>query len=262
MVKLFILAEIVHVYVSFNEKLKQVTEPFFHIIKFRMKQFLILLVVISTNFTFINAQKIYTTSGGEILFQSSVIEQSDDENNSVPRFTAAFHLGEFVHVDFGNTIGIFSGIGLRNVGFITNNNDVKIKYRSYNIGIPLAVKLGSFRNNIYLFGGAEYEWMINFKQKTFRDGGKYKFSSWFSKRTPAFIPSAFAGMQFPGGLQLKFKYYLDDFLNNRFRGNDVYNDYTVFTRTQLWYVSLSYLIKNNDRKNKASVPFEVADLSR
>jgi hypothetical protein len=104
--------------------------------------------------------------------------------------------------------------------------------------------------------------MINFKQKTFRDGGKYKFSSWFSKRTPAFIPSAFAGMQFPGGLQLKFKYYLDDFLNNRFRGNDVYNDYTVFTRTQLWYVSLSYLIKNNDRKNKASVPFEVADLSR
>jgi hypothetical protein len=104
--------------------------------------------------------------------------------------------------------------------------------------------------------------MINFKQKTFRDGGKYKFSSWFSKRTPALIPSAFAGMQFPAGFELKFKYYLDDFLNNKFRGNDTYNDYTVFTRTQVWYVSLSYLIKNSNRKNNASVPVEVADLPR
>ena len=60
--------------------------------------------------------------------------------------------------------------------------------------------------------------MFHFKQKTFIDGAKYKYSDWFSSRTPTFIPSVFAGIQFPGGLQVKVKYYLDDFLNHKFNG--------------------------------------------
>ncbi|HLO57613.1 MAG TPA: hypothetical protein VK179_02665 [Bacteroidales bacterium] len=220
----------------------------------------ILISFLLLNFAVVNAQKIYSLSGGEMMFQFSEIQTEHDNINSRLRFTTAFHFGEYLHLDITNNFGLFSGIGLRNVGFITDENDVKTKYRSYNLGVPLALKAGSFRKDVYFFGGAEYEWMINFKQKTFRDGGKYKFSSWFSRRTPSFVPSVFAGIQFPGGIQLKAKYYLNDFLNHEYKGKDIYNDYTRFKKTQVWYISISYLIKNKKEsgKNRDSGPVEIA----
>jgi len=206
-----------------------------------------------------DAQNIYTTSGGEIIFQSAMVETTIDNLNTKLRFSMAFHLGEFIHADFGKHVGIFSGIGLRNVGFITDQEDIKIKYRSYNMGIPLALKVGTFDRNFYFFGGAEYEWMIHFKQKTFIDDGKYKYSGWFSRRTPAFIPSAFAGFQFPGGVQIKFKYYLDSFLNHKFDGGED-NNYTLFKKTQVWYISLSYLIKNKKKAKADTDPANTFNL--
>ena len=207
----------------------------------------------------ISGQRIYTATGGEIIFQSALVEQQQNDINTNLRFSAAFHLGEYLHADLGNNFGFFSGIGLRNVGFITDENDVKIKYRSYNLGIPIAFKIGSFKKNIFVFGGAEYEWMFHFKQKTFVEGEKFKYTSWFSKRTPSFIPSAFAGVQFPGGIQLKFRYYLDNFLNNRYDGGNEYNNYTVFSKTQVWYISLSFMVKNKKEDNSESTPVEMAE---
>ena len=203
------------------------------------------------------SQEVYTMSGGEIIFQSGHITQADNDVNTNLRFTMALHIGEFIHADFGNNFGLFSGIGIRNVGFITDENDIRIKYRSYTLGIPMAFKIGSFKENLYFFGGAEYEWMFNFKQKTLRDGGKYKYSSWFSSRTPALIPSVFAGFQFTGGLQVKFRYYLDNFLNHNFNGGE-YSDYTLFSKTQVWYIALSYLIRNKKKNGSEVVPVEMA----
>jgi hypothetical protein len=204
--------------------------------------------------------QVYTTSGGELIFQSAFVEKNGDDLNTAVRFSAALHLGEFVHADLGNNIGFFSGIGLRNVGFITNQNDIRIKYRTYNLGIPLAFKIGSFKKNFYFFGGGEYEWMIHFKQKTFRDEGKFKYSSWFSSRTAAFIPSVFGGFQFPGGVQVKVRYYLRDFLNNKFLRNDEFNDYTAFSRTQIWYISFSYVVKNSRKFKTEKTTGEFAAL--
>lgn len=206
------------------------------------------------------SQKVYTISGGETIFQSSLVEQNNNDLNSNLRFTTAIHAGEYVHFDLGRHIGFFSGIGLRNVGLITEENDIRIKYRSYNLGIPLAFKLGSFKKNLYVFGGAEYEWMVHFKQKTFKDGGKYKNSKWFSNRTPSFIPSAFAGFQFPGGIQIKIRYYLENFLNPEFNGGDIYNDYTTFNKTQVWYISMSLMIRNKKTTEPKSIPVEIAKL--
>lgn len=193
-----------------------------------------------------NAQNVYTVSGGEFIFQLSEVEQNDESMSTNLRFTLWFHAGEYVHLDFDNNIGFFSGLALRNVGFITSQNDVRVKYRSYNLGIPLAIKLGSFKDNFYLYGGGEYEWMFHFKQKTFINDQKVKYSEWFSDRTPNFIPSVFAGIQFPKGINIKFKYYLDNYLNHKFQSTDdnPYNDYTSFNKTQVWYISLSFFFKN------------------
>ena len=145
----------------------------------------------------------------------------------------------------GNYVGLYTGIGVRNVGFITDEEGIKTKYRSYMLGAPLALKLGSFKDRFYVYGGGEYEWMFTFKQKTFVDDQKIKYSEWFSNRTPDFIPSVFAGIQFPYGFNVKFKYYLKDFLNHDYQGSGDYDDYTVFTKTQVWYISVSFQIRNS-----------------
>ena len=224
-----------------------------------MKFLILLLLIIPLGTACSFAQDVYALSGGEIIFQSALVETTTDDVNTRLRFTTAFHLGEFVHIDFGNHFGIFSGMGIRNVGFITDENDIRTKYRSYSMGIPLAFKIGSFKKNMYVFAGGEYEWLFHFKQKVFIDEAKYKYSSWFSNRTSSFIPSAFAGLQFPGGIQLKVKYYLNDFLNHEFNRGDEHNNYTLFRKTQVWYISLSFLIRNKKTSvENANPPVQAA----
>lgn len=220
--------------------------------------FWVLLFFIFSNLN-LKGQKVYTTSGGEVIFQSAIVESSGEDINTNLRLSMALHLGEFVHVDFGKYLGVFSGIGLRNVGLITEADDIKTKYRSYSVGIPFALKIGSLKQNLYLFGGGEYEWMFHFKQKTFIDGTKHKKSEWFSSHTPAFIPSVFAGIQFPEGFQLKFKYYLDDFLNHKYNGGPNEN-YTLFQKSQIWYISVSYIIRNKKIKKTETESINIAKL--
>jgi hypothetical protein len=208
--------------------------------------------------TELKAQKVYGTSSGEMIFQSAMIEQLGDDANSNMRFTLWFHAGEYVHLDAGNNIGFFSGMGIRNVGFITSDNDIKNKYRSYNLGIPLALKLGSFKDHFYIYGGGEYEWMFHFKQKTILGDEKIKYRKWFSNRTPGLIPSVFAGIQFPKGLNIKFRYYLDNFLNHDYQGSGPYSDYTAFDKTRVWYISLSFQIKNAQIKDFNGISTEMA----
>jgi hypothetical protein len=205
-----------------------------------------------------NAQDIYGITAGELLFQSASVEKNGDDVNTNMRFTLFFHLGEYLHVDFGENVGFFTGLGIRNVGFITEENDIKTKYRSYMLGAPLALKLGSFKNNIFVYGGGEYEWMFQFKQKTFVNDQKIKYNDWFSNRTPGLIPSVFVGMQFPYGLNIKFKYYLKDFLNHDYQGTDEYSDYTAFNKTQVWYISVSFQIRNSDMKDFDNFSGEMA----
>lgn len=207
------------------------------------------------------AQDVYAITSGELLFQSGSVQKSGEDMNTNMRFTLWFHLGEYVHLDVGNNIGFFTGLGIRNVGFITEENDIKNKYRSYMLGAPLALKLGSFKDKFYVYGGAEYEWMFHFKQKTFVDDQKIKTSEWFSNRTPDFIPSVFAGIQFPYGLNVKFKYYLNDFLNHDYQGtgeNAEYYDYTAFEKTQVWYISVSFQIRNSEMKEMKSFSNDMA----
>jgi hypothetical protein len=208
------------------------------------------LLILFFSFVFsVNAQHVYTVSGGEIIFQSARVEQNGNDINTNLRFTVFFHAGEYLHLDMGDHIGMFSGIGIRNVGLITEENHIKTKYRTYNLGVPLAIKAGSFKKNAFIFAGAEYELMMQYKQKTFEGGSKTKYTSWFSARTPHFIPSAFAGIQFPVGVQIKFRYYLENYLNESYAG---------INKSQVWYISLSYQIRNNRIKNYKPISTDMA----
>ncbi len=160
------------------------------------------------------AQKPYITSDGELILGFASINQSGVEEQSIPRFSMFFHGQSFAHFDQGENFGLFTGLTIRNVGFIYDQDaSIRKKYRTYNVGIPIGIKIGDM-NNLYVYGGYEFELPINYKEKTFINEKKEdKFNVWFSSRTPAFYNTLFVGVRFPRGVSLKFKYYLTPFFD-------------------------------------------------
>ena len=216
-----------------------------------------------------NAQRIYHSNGGEIIFSGADVMFNGTDVNTNIRFTLFFHAQHHINLDLTNNIGLFTGIGIRNVGLITEdvfqnvgfididnehpnwNKDTKVKRRSYSMGFPAALKIGSFSKHFFIFAGGEYEWMFHYKQKLFIDGNKTKFDEWTSDRVNPWVPSLFAGIQFPQGFRLKFKYYLDDYMNRSFTGEDFGEqvEYAQFESTGMWYISLAFFINKKHIQN-------------
>jgi hypothetical protein len=211
--------------------------------------FLILLTAFVSKFN--AGAQFYKENSGEFIFAFSNVIKNNIDVPTKMRFTLFFHAGQNMHYDFTNNVGFFSGYGLRNIGIVTEEDNKIIKRRTYALGVPLALKIGSFKDHVYLYGGGEMELFFHYKQKIYIDGDKSgKLSEWFSSRTKRFVPSFFAGIQFPGGINLKFKYYPLNFLNTGFDGYDFDQEvhYSDFNKTQLFYFSLSFNFKSKDLK--------------
>jgi len=221
----------------------------------------VILVLMMGCFT-LNAQnkKVYTTSGGEMIFSFASISNNGSESGNVLRWSPFWNFQNLVNLDKGNAFGIFSGLNLRNVGFIYNipNTNIKKKFRNYTVGIPVGIKIGQM-DNMFVYGGYEIEFPVNYKKKTFTDERKTdKFNVWFSKRVPSVYHTVMLGINLPYGTNLKFKYYLTGFFNKDFKET---ND-GVETRpyesleANVFYFSLSFdlfknkkLIKPDDKQD-------------
>jgi hypothetical protein len=219
-----------------------------------MNRLLILLVITPwLSFQTTTAQDVYSVSSSELLFQFADIENlnySYIENRL--RFTLLINYGQYWHVDFSNSLGIYTGLAIRNVGFIYDTPEPrKTIRRSYTTGIPLALKIGAFDKNMYIMAGGEYELLFHYRarrwQSNDRDGNVTKESGWFSDKTERFVPSVFAGVQFPGGVNLKFKYYLKGFLNEDYVGLDFgeMTDFSDFTKLDMFYISLCWQFRTD-----------------
>ena len=86
-----------------------------------------------------------------------------------------------------------------------------------------------------------------YKEKTYEGGDKIdKITGWFSNREELFQHGFFAGIQFPYGANLKFKYYLSEFHNRDYTNNAGIKPYGAL-KTNIYYFSLSFfLFKNFD----------------
>lgn len=208
-------------------------------------------------------KKIYTTTSGELIFSFANINDNGSEEGSVIRFSPVVNIQNWVNIDKSDHFGIFTGLSVRNVGFIydvpddspvkydyPNDTNVRKKFRTYNLGIPVGVKLGNLDDK-FLFVGYELEIPINYKEKTFIGEDKEeKYNVWFSSRTKTFNHSLMAGIQLPYGATLKFKYYLTNFFNKKFQTSDgqggtikPYENVDV----NVFYFSLNFgLLKNAD----------------
>jgi hypothetical protein len=206
-----------------------------------MKQILLSFLAILLISLTSNAQKdFYTTTGGEMIFSFATIDNNGNDGGNIMRWSPVFNFQFYGNYDLNDNIGLMFGATIRNVGFIynvPNEPDTKKKFRNYDIGIPIGIKVGKM-DKIFFFGGYEIEFPINYKEKTFINEKKDKFNVWFSKRVPSYYHTVFAGVQFPYGISLKFKYYLSEFFNQDYTEDDGSQPYKGL-KANVFYFSIS-----------------------
>jgi hypothetical protein len=194
--------------------------------------------------------KAYVTSGGELIFSLASIEQNGNNESATLRFSPVVNFQLIVNKDLSKNFGLFSGLALRNVGYIMNNYidsnglEYKKKFRSYNIGIPFGLKVGNLEKTFF-YGGYEIEFPLTYKEKTYDGGDKIdKITGWFSSRQELFQHGFFVGVQFPYAVSLKFKYYLSEFHNRDYATNAGVKPYAGL-KSNIYYFSLSFFLFRN-----------------
>jgi hypothetical protein len=201
-------------------------------------------------------KKTYVTSGAEIIFsQATMTDSENPDANSTLRFAPIISVQSMLNVDKSDKLGFFTGLGYRNVGYIydeyitrdplaTDLTPIKKKFRTYNIGLPVGIKLGDM-NKLFFYGGYEIEFPFVYKEKTFNTAGEKTNTDvyWFGNRAETVQQSWFVGVQFPYGMNVKFKYYFTEFHNQNFEANGV-RPYEGLN-SRIWYISLcANLFKN------------------
>jgi hypothetical protein len=184
------------------------------------------------------------------------ITDNGKSESATLRWAPFFNMQVLLNKDFGNRIGLFTGIAERNVGYIYNGyidpetgTGYKKKFRSYNLGVPFALKLGKM-DGTFIYGGYELELPFLYKEKTFLDDHKInKITGWFSNREEPFQHGFFFGIEFAWGLNVRFKYYLSEFHNQDYTVNGI-KPYEGL-KSNIFYISLStHLSKNLKERQK------------
>lgn len=179
--------------------------------------------------------KAYWSTNIDGFILSTAIDQSivkaSNQSVGTPRFTGFFHIGANLNYDLSEHVGIYTGVNIKNIGFIEkyNNPDSTVKRRVYTFGVPLGIKIGSIKHGSFLIAGGGVDFPFNFKEKGFIDrGNKRKFNEWFSSRTPSVMPYVFVGAYLRPIMAIKLQYYPTNFLNENYsytEGNAQYTPY-------------------------------------
>lgn len=194
----------------------------------------------------------YVTSGFEILFsEANIKDVNNPDASSTLRFAPIISMQSLCNFDMNEKFGLFSGLGYRNVGYIYDSystvlpegisTPIKKKFRTYNIGIPFGVKLGNM-DGMFFYGGYEVEFPFVYKEKTFNTADEKVNTEvyWFGNRSKNVQQSWMVGVQFPYGMNLKFKYYFTEFHNQDFEANGV-KPYEGLN-SKIWYISFTKVL--------------------
>lgn len=196
----------------------------------------------------------YLRSSSELIFSMGDVDAGGVETTPVLRFSGFFHLQEEYHYDFSRSMGIFTGLGIRNVGMINKLNDsIKVKQRVYSLAVPVALKFGNM-NGFHISAGGEAELFFHYKQKTFYDDEKFKKDEWFSDKVNLFNPSVFLQISTRRGTYFKFKYYLMDFLVEDKQSVKIYSVPYPYSpsSSKLFYISVGNKIKPGKKRTRNS----------
>lgn len=190
--------------------------------------------------------KTYSTSGFDFILSYALLDDTLNPN-VIPRFSCFFHINQNFHFDVAKHFGLFTGYGVRNIGFIAKYNDAlntTKKYRTYNFSVPFGFKIGTFgdKDPFFFFAGAALDIPFHFKEKTFWDNKKVsKNTEWLSDRVNLLQPSAFIGFTFPNKSSLKIQYFFLDYINRNYsytESGTTYQPYGRFNASNI--IAISY----------------------
>jgi hypothetical protein len=194
--------------------------------------------------------KVYSSFSLEMIFSFATIDNQGYDQGNIMRWAPVINPQSMINIDFNKNLGLFSGLAIRNVGFIYENpldsNNAKYKYRTYNLGIPVGFKVGKL-DKFFFFGGYEIEFPFAYKEKQFINEEKvYKEVIWFTDRVEPVQQSLMAGIQFPYGATLKFKYYLTNFHNRDYIAMvDGQETKPYDFKSNIFYFSLAWNVFSN-----------------
>ena len=162
--------------------------------------------------------KWFVMSAYEFVFSMGDVQNMGVELDNPVRFTPVFNPQSQWHLNFADRMGIYTGLGIRNVGIISrfqivNEDEITLKQRAYSIGLPVALKFGNMERGNYLAVGVEAECMFHYRKKILQGSYKTSDGDWFSSDVNIFNPSVFADIRFHNGTFFRFRYYLMDFLD-------------------------------------------------
>jgi hypothetical protein len=159
------------------------------------------------------------------------------------RFSYFINTGVTFNFNFSRHIGVYTGIDIKNVGYIESYNGFTYKRRTYSIGAPLGIKIGNMApKSTYAFLGGGADLPIEYKEKIFQiKSQKTKINEWLSTRTAPVMPYIFAGIAVSRGYTFKVQYYPTNFMNPDYtdsKGNQPY----LGTEVHLILFSLGFAI--------------------
>ncbi|MBL7720009.1 MAG: hypothetical protein JNL72_14325 [Flavipsychrobacter sp.] len=218
-------------------------------------------------------KKLYMGAGMDMAYFSTTLTETKTGGKylSPLRFhTYAFNLSFNFNYDITNSVGLFTGINLKNIGFIQKYSvvDSTVKRRVLTLGVPLGIKVGNLSRHVFGFAGGGVDVPFNYREKGFRRrGNKDKFNEWFSERTPAIMPYVFAGVCLKPGITLKAQYYTTNFLNTSFtetvtlpgtQTTYITSPYSNYTKLNLLLLSVGFDLRYSKKSKAEPVSAEPA----
>lgn len=165
--------------------------------------------------------KMYGVFENKTLFQLGMLEDSAGGNiTPVLRFAPFANYTLQAHKDLSNKFGVYTGIGIKNVGFISrdNVNDVTVKSRAYCISIPVGLKYGNLKEDRYIFLSGEFLTQLDYKEKVFTNDGndKSKRKNFYPNDINLFNYSGSIGFNLKGFV-IGAEYTFSDFFSDKYR---------------------------------------------
>lgn len=161
-------------------------------------------------------RKWYVTNAMDgAIFSTSILDKpGKDRYLSTLRFSYFFNVGLHFNYNYDEHFGIYTGVGIRNIGLIEKNGDTTIKRRVYTLNVPVGFKIGNLGKKNYLILGGGIDVPFNYREKRYTERrDKEIFNEWFTDRTPSVMPYLQLGAMFNPGIALNVQFFPNNFFN-------------------------------------------------
>jgi len=148
------------------------------------------------------------------ILSAAVFEKPGmDRELTYLRFSFIANIGFHFNYDFDEHFGMFTGLGIKNIGFTEKLGEVTVIRRVYTIGAPIGFKFGNLAKRNFVLLGGGFDVPFNYKEKYKKGSDKQKSNEFFSDKTASVMPYLFAGASLKPGFTLKLQFYPSNFFN-------------------------------------------------